>query len=117
MITIERKEITTVYFIKSIEILEGSIFMKDRYANFPVRLYDENGGFIGMQSVDVRDEEYDAWTTDDYIETLVLSKLGMTKAEEVPVVEEPVAEEPVVDPAADPAITGSTPSATIPGEI
>lgn len=79
MIKIDSKEIVTVYTVNQIEILEGNISMKDRYASFPVRLYDQYGNFFATNNVVIQGEEYDAWNTDDYIETLVLSKLEMTK--------------------------------------
>ena len=91
MIKIDKKEIVTVYTVNRIEILDGNISMRDRYASFPVKFYDEEGNFFAMNNVEIKNEEYDAWTTDDYIETLILSKLEMTKAIEV---------EPEVEPEA-----------------
>ena len=100
MIKIEDKEVVNVYTIKSIEILNGDISMKNRYANFPVRLYDQDGNFFSMVNVEISDVEYDAWSTDDYIEDLVISKLGMVKLIE-PVVEVT----PEVTPEATPEVT------------
>ena len=88
MIKIEDKEIVTVYTIKSIEILDGNISMKERYANFPVRLYNQDGNFFSMMNVEIQGEDYDAWNSDDYIEDFILSKLEMVKLiEPEPVVE------------------------------
>jgi hypothetical protein len=91
MIKIESKEIIIVNVIDYVEILDGHISMKDRYASFPVKSYNINGDFLGMQNVEIMNEEYDAWVNDDYVETIVLSKLGMSKF----VAPEPVEPEPV----------------------
>jgi hypothetical protein len=103
MIKIEDKEIVTVYTIKSIEILGGNISMKERYASFPVRLYDQNGNFFSMMNVEIQGDEYDAWNSDDYIEDLILSRLEMVK------VIEPVVE---VTPEVTPEVTEVTPEVT-----
>lgn len=87
MIKINDKEIVTVYTVNRIEILDGNISMKDKYALFPVKFYDQEGNFFAMNNVEVKGEEYDAWNSDDYIEELILSKLGMTKLVELPEVE------------------------------
>jgi len=98
MIRIEDKEIVVTYTIKSIEILDGNISMKDRYANFPVRLFDQDGNFLGMRNIEILGEEYDAWNSDDYIENIILSKLEMVKSVPEPVVE------PVVEPVTEPTV-------------
>ena len=98
MIRIENKEIVVTYTIKSIEILDGNISMKDRYANFPVRLFDQDGNFLGMRNIEIQEEEYDAWNSDDYIENIILSKLDMVK----------IAPEPVVEPVVEPVTEATT---------
>jgi hypothetical protein len=106
MIRIENKEVITTHTMTSIEILDGEISMKDRYASFPVRIYDENNNLLFVNRVDIKDEEYDAWNSDDYIEDLILSRLDMKKYVD-PTLEpavEPVVEvisEPVVEPIID----------------
>ena len=88
MIRIEKKEIISTHTISHIEILSGDISMSDRFASFPVRIYDENDNLLSFTRVEVRGEEYDAWNSDDYIESIILSKLEMVKLiEPEPVVE------------------------------
>jgi len=106
MIKIEDKELITVHTITSIEILDGNISMKDRYASFPIRLYDQNGVFFSMANVEVQGDEYDAWNSDDYIEDLILSKLEMVKiVEPEPVVEVVPEVTPEVVPDVTPEVT------------
>ena len=94
MIKIESKEIVTVRVIEYVEILSGNIYMKDRYAVFPVRLFDQNGNILGTENIEIFEEEYDAWSSDDYIEEITLSRLGLVKSVEpepiVPVEPEPI---------------------------
>jgi hypothetical protein len=110
MIKIESKEIITVSVIDFIEILDGNISMANRHASFPVKAYNINGEFLGMENVVITNEEYDAWSSDDYIETIVLSRLGMTKQEPIapvdPVTPDPV--DPVNPDPVDPIDSGTS---------
>jgi hypothetical protein len=106
MIKIENKELINVHTITSIEILDGNISMKDRYASFPVRLYDQNGNFFSMTNVEIQGNEYDAWNSDDYIEDLILSRLEMVKViEPEPVVEVVPEATPEATPEVTPEVT------------
>ena len=107
MIRIEKKQIITTHTISHIEILSGDISMSDRFASFPVRIYDENNNLLSFTRVEVRDEEYDAWNSDDYIESIILSKLEMVKF-----VEPEVVVTPEVTPEVTPDTTSNTSGAT-----
>ena len=114
MIRIEKKEIISTHTISHIEILSGDISMSDRFASFPVRIYDENDNLLSFTRVEVRGEEYDAWNSDDYIESIILSKLEMVKLIEP----EPVVEvTPEVTPVVTPEVSNNTTdgSAPVPG--
>jgi hypothetical protein len=89
MIKIEKKEIITTQTISHIEILNGDISIKDRFASFPVRIYDDANNLLSLINIEIRDEEYDAWNSDDYIESIILSKLEMVKIVEPEVVVTP----------------------------
>jgi hypothetical protein len=103
MIKIESKEIVTVRVIEYVEILSGNIYMKDRYAVFPVRLFDQNGNILGTENIEIFEEEYDAWSSDDYIEEITLSRLGLVKSvEPEPIV--PVEPEPIVPVEPEPIV-------------
>jgi len=104
MIRIENKEVITTHTIAFIEILNGDISMVDRFASFPVRIFDENNNLLFVKRIDIKDEEYDAWNSDDYIENLILSKLEMVKAIEItPEVTPEIT--PEVTPEATPELT------------
>jgi len=105
MIRIENKEIITTNIIAYIEILNGDISMKDRFASFPVRMYDEHNNLLFLNRVEIKDEEYDAWNSDDYIEDLILSKLEMVKNIEPEVT-------PEATPEATPEVTPEEPVIT-----
>ena len=105
MIRIESKEIITVNVIESIEILNGKISMSDRYASFPVRLYNQYGEFLAIENIEVIGEEYDAWIDDEYIVSLVMSRLGMVRfVEPTPVEPTPVEPEPIVPVEPEPIV-------------
>jgi hypothetical protein len=102
MIRIESKEIITVNIIESIEILSGKISMSDRYASFPVRLYNQYGELLTIEVIEIIGEEYDAWTDDEYIASLVMSRLGMVRFVE------PTPEPIVPEPEPAPTISGTS---------
>ena len=117
MIRIESKEIINVNVIEYIEILSGKISMSDRYASFPVRLYNQYGEFLTLEHIEIVGDEYDAWSSDDYIETIVLSRLGMTKQVPIvpvdpvtpdPVTPDPVTPDPVTPDPVDPIDSGTS---------
>ena len=48
-------------------------------AKFPVKLFNESGGLLGVEFVEISGADYDAWGDDDsYITNFVFTTLGMT---------------------------------------
>lgn len=113
MIRIEKKEVTTTNTIAFIEILNGDISMKDRFASFPVRIYDEYNNILFVNRIEISGAEYDAWNSDDYIENLVLSRLEMVKHVEPEVEVVPEVTPEVVPEVTPEAPTPGTPDSTI----
>ena len=79
LVSIENKEIVTTKTISKIDILDGNIQL-NRFVSFPVRLMDSDDNVISFENVSISGEEYNNWGSDDsYIETLILTKLGLQK--------------------------------------
>jgi hypothetical protein len=79
LINIENKEIITTQTISKVDILEGTIEL-NKSVRFPVRLMDSNENVLSQQNVTISGEEYENWGADDnYIENLILTKLGVQK--------------------------------------
>jgi hypothetical protein len=79
LINIENKEFITTQTISKVDILEGTIEL-NKSVRFPVRLMDSNENVLSQQNVTISGEEYENWGADDnYIENLILTKLGVQK--------------------------------------
>jgi hypothetical protein len=81
LINIENKEIITTQIISKVDILEGTIQL-NKSVRFPVRLMDSNENVISNQTITISGDEYENWGSDDnYIESLILTKLGVQKTQ------------------------------------
>ena len=81
LINIENKEIITTQIISKVDILEGTIQL-NKSVRFPVRLMDSNDNVILSQNITIFGDEYENWGSDDnYIESLILTKLGVQKTQ------------------------------------
>ncbi len=81
LINIENKEIITTQIISKVDILEGTIQL-NKSVRFPVRLMDSNENVISNQTITIYGDEYENWGSDDnYIESLILTKLGVQKTQ------------------------------------
>ena len=79
LINIENKEFITTQTISKIEILDGSVQLNNS-VKFPVVLKTSDDSVITSQVIIITGEEYENWGSDDnYIESLILSKLGVQK--------------------------------------
>jgi hypothetical protein len=79
LINIENKEFITTQTISKIEILDGSVQLNNS-VKFPVVLKTSDDSVITSQVIIITGEEYENWGSDDnYIENLILSKLGVQK--------------------------------------
>lgn len=79
LINIENKEFITTQTISKIEILDGSVQLNNS-VKFPVVLKTSDDSVITTQVIIITGEEYENWGSDDnYIESLILSKLGVQK--------------------------------------
>lgn len=79
LINIENKEVITTQTISKVDILEGTIEL-NKSVRFGVRLMDSNENVISHQNITISGEEYENWGSDDnYIENLILTKLGVQK--------------------------------------
>ena len=79
LVNIENKDLITTKTISKIDILDGNIQL-NRFVSFPVRLMDSDDNVISIEHVSISGEEYNNWGSDDsYIETLILTKLGLQK--------------------------------------
>jgi hypothetical protein len=80
IINVQTKEIVTTQVITQVEILEGNIQL-NQSARFPVRLLDSNGNLVSVDFVTIEGDDYNNWASDDnYITTLILTRLGITEA-------------------------------------
>jgi hypothetical protein len=78
-IAIQKKTITTVTDVTSIEI-ESGVVVLNTSAKFTVRLLDSNGSLIDIKFVELSGQDYDNWgSDDDYVVSYILSELGMSK--------------------------------------
>ena len=81
IINIENKEIVTTQTISKVDIMEGVIQL-NKSVRFPVRLMDSNDNVLSSQSITISGDEYENWgSSDDYIENLILTKLGVQKTQ------------------------------------
>lgn len=72
------KEVTTSQTIKSIEIDPGQVNLGVS-AKFPVKLFNADGGLIGIEFVEISGADYDDWGDDDtYVTNFVFTALGMS---------------------------------------
>jgi predicted transcriptional regulator len=79
LINIENKEFITTQTISKVDILEGTIQL-NKSVRFAVRLMDSDDNVILSQNITIFGEEYENWGSDDnYIENLILTKLGVQK--------------------------------------
>jgi|688.fasta_scaffold1264142_1 hypothetical protein len=79
LINIENKEFITTQTISKIEILDGRVQLNNS-VKFPVVLKTSDDSVITSQVIIITGEEYENWGSDDnYIESLILSKLGVQK--------------------------------------
>lgn len=79
LVNIENKDLITTKTISKVDILDGNIQL-NRFVSFPVRLMDSDDNVISVESVLISGEEYNNWGSDDnYIENLILTKLGLQK--------------------------------------
>lgn len=79
LVNIENKDFITTKTISKVDILDGNIQL-NRFVSFPVRLMDSDDNVISVENVLISGEEYNNWGSDDnYIETLILTKLGFQK--------------------------------------
>ena len=83
MINVDNKEVVTTNTITSIDILTGEVSLNNS-VNFPVKLLDQNGETLSIEFVRIEGEEYSNWSSDDqYVVDLILSRLNLTKAENI----------------------------------
>jgi hypothetical protein len=79
LINIENKEFITTQTISKVDILEGTLQL-NKSVRFAVRLMDSDDNVILSQNITIFGEEYENWGSDDnYIENLILTKLGVQK--------------------------------------
>lgn len=79
LINIENKEFITTQTISKIEILDGRVQLNNS-VKFPVVLKTSDDSVITTEVIMITGEEYENWGSDDnYIESLILSKLGVQK--------------------------------------
>jgi hypothetical protein len=79
LVNIENKDFITTKTISKIEILDGNINLNSS-VTFPVKLMDSDNNLINIETISIEGEEYNNWGSDDnYIETLILTKLGFQK--------------------------------------
>jgi len=77
-INIQSKNIVKTETANRIEIAECKITLNES-AEFIIRIYNEEL-LISTKIIEIKGEEYNNWGSDDnYIETLILSKLEMNK--------------------------------------
>jgi hypothetical protein len=76
---------------KSLEIVSVkiNIYQLVLYNGFKcvVYQYDSQNGLVQAQEVEISGEEYNSWTSDDDMTTLILSKCGLVKKTSDPGVE------------------------------
>ena len=83
MINVDNKEVVTTNTITSIDILTGELSLNNS-VNFPVKLLDQDGNIVSIEFVRIEGEEYSNWSSDDqYVVDLILSRLNLTKAENI----------------------------------
>ncbi len=83
MINVENKDVVTTKTITSIDILTGELSLNNS-VNFPVKLHDQDGNIVSIEFVRIEGEEYSNWSSDDqYVVDLILSRLNLTKAENI----------------------------------
>lgn len=79
-IIVEKKDITTVQTISSIEIMDGKINL-DSSASFMVKLLGDSDSLIDIRNISLTGEAYSNWgNNDEYVVNYILNELGLVKA-------------------------------------